>query len=183
MTEATPGFNNNIPASILTPDSVETRIGRLEFFDGFPTEATTRAVYDHLDFLRAVQVFLDFVPATSMEAMRRGSASMGVTAPNQVVIFDNLMDSNSLFLTGNTDTVYSLRLSRRRRRRADRRRGATAVRARHGQRRVLPVRHRHGWARTRPRARRQVSDRAGPTTTGTSPTATSSVALRARRTG
>ena len=31
---------------------------------------------------------------------------MGVTAPHKVLLFDNLMDSNSLFLTGNTDTVY-----------------------------------------------------------------------------
>ena len=108
MTTATTGFNNPIPASIMTPDTVETRIGRLEFFDGFPTESTTRVVFDHLDFLRGVQVFLDFVPAASLEAVRRGMASVGVTSPHQVLIFDNLMDSNSLFLTGNTDTVYAL---------------------------------------------------------------------------
>ena len=72
MTTATPGFNNPIPASIMTPDTVETRIGRLEFFDGFPTESTTQAVFDHLDFIRGVQVFLDFIPAASLEAARRG---------------------------------------------------------------------------------------------------------------
>jgi hypothetical protein len=32
---------------------------------------------------------------------------MGVAAANQVLIFDELMDSNPLFLTGNTDTVYA----------------------------------------------------------------------------
>ena len=32
--EPTPGFNNKIPASVLTPDTVETRLGTLEFFDG-----------------------------------------------------------------------------------------------------------------------------------------------------
>ena len=90
----------------MTPDTVETRIGRLEFFDGFPTEATTRTVFDHLDFIRGVEVFLNFVPAASLEAMRRGLVAMGVTAPHQVLIFDELMDSNPLFLTGNTDTVY-----------------------------------------------------------------------------
>ena len=108
MTTATPGFNNPIPASIMTPDAVDTRIGRLEFFDGFPTESTTQAVFDHLDFIRGVQVFLDFIPAASLEAARRGVASVGVTSPHQVLIFDDLMDSNPLFLTGNTDTVYAL---------------------------------------------------------------------------
>ena len=52
MTSATTGFNTQISAAIMTPDVVETRIGRLEFFDGFPTESTTQKVYDHLDFLR-----------------------------------------------------------------------------------------------------------------------------------
>lgn len=108
MNEATPGFNNTIPAEIMTPDAVETRIGRLEFFDGFPTAATTRTVYDNLDFLRGVEVFLNFIPMASLEGARRGLAAMGATSPNKVVIFDELMDSNPLFLTGNTDTVYAL---------------------------------------------------------------------------
>ncbi len=108
MSQATPGFNHHIPAEIMTPDSVETRIGRLEFFDGFPTAATTRTVYDHLDFLRGVEVFLNFIPMASLEGARRGLVGMGVTSPNKVVIFDELMDSNPLFLTGNTDTVYAL---------------------------------------------------------------------------
>ena len=130
MSEATPGFNHQIPAEIMTPDSVDTRIGRLEFFDGFPTAATTRTVYDNLDFLRGVEVFLNFVPMASLEGVRRGLSGMGVTSPNKVVIFDELMDSNPLFLTGNTDTVYALDLARPGRRRPHRRRGATPLRAR-----------------------------------------------------
>ncbi len=108
MSQATPGFNHRIPAEIMTPDSVDTRIGRLEFFDGFPTTATTRTVYDNLDFLRGVEVFLNFIPMASLEGVRRGLTGFGATAPNKVVIFDGLMDSNPLFLTGNTDTVYAL---------------------------------------------------------------------------
>ena len=108
MSDATPGFNQLIPEAIRTPDRVDTRIGRLEFFDGFPTDETTRTVYDHLDFLRGVQVFLDFIPAASMEAVRRGLVAMGARSPHQLLIFDGLMDSNPLFLTGNTDTVYLL---------------------------------------------------------------------------
>lgn len=108
MTSTTPGFNNQIPAAIMTPDAVETRIGRLDFFDGFPTASTTAAVFEHLDFLRGVQVFLNFIPAASLEAVRRGLTAVGVTTSRQLLIFDDLMDSNPLFLTGNTDTVYLL---------------------------------------------------------------------------
>jgi len=104
----TPGFNNNIPEAILTPDKVQTRIGTLNFVDGVPTVETTQKVYDNLDFLRGVEVFLNFIPAASIESMRRGMIEAGATRSNQAVIFDNLMDSNPLFLTGNTDTVYCL---------------------------------------------------------------------------
>jgi hypothetical protein len=103
---ATPGYNNKIPESIMTPDKVVTRIGTLEFFDGIPTKKTASLLYDNLDFLRGVETFLNGMPATSMEALRRGLAAIGARNSNQVVIMDQLMDSNPLFLTGNTDTVY-----------------------------------------------------------------------------
>ena len=102
----TPGFNHKIPEKILTPDTVETRIGTLTFVDGVPTAETAQKVYDNLDFLRGVEVFLNFIPAASIEAMRLGNAERGATTSHQAVIFDQLLDSNPLFLTGNTDTVY-----------------------------------------------------------------------------
>jgi hypothetical protein len=38
-----------------TPDTVETPIGTLKFFDGFPDDATVQKVHDNLDFQRGVQ--------------------------------------------------------------------------------------------------------------------------------
>ena len=102
------GFNNLIPESILTPDSVETSIGRLNFFDGMPDDETVTKVYDNLDTIRATEAFLNFNPAASLEGLRLGLESIGVTKSNQVMIFDKLLDSNPLFLTGNTDTVYTV---------------------------------------------------------------------------
>lgn len=109
MTAApSPNFNTAIPAKIMTPDRVDTRLGVLEFFDGMPTDATAELVLEHLTFLRAVEVFLSTIPAASLEAVRAGLVEFGATTSSKVVIFDDLMDSNSLFLTGNTDTVYAL---------------------------------------------------------------------------
>ena len=51
-------MTTDIPPQITTPDSVETRLGTLRFFDGFPDEATVQKVYDNLDFQRGVQAFL-----------------------------------------------------------------------------------------------------------------------------
>ena len=104
--EPTPGYNNKIPESIMTPDKVETRTGTLEFFDGIPTKKTAALLYDNLDFLRGGETFLNGMPAALLEGLRRGQVSLGAENSNQAVVFDQLMDSNPLWLTGNTDTVY-----------------------------------------------------------------------------
>ena len=106
--EPQPGFNTPIPAEVLTPALLESRIGTLRNFDGLPDEAAVEAVYENLDFLRGVEVFLNFIPATSIEGIRRGLIQVGAKTANHIVIFEQLMDSNPLFLTGNTDTVYAL---------------------------------------------------------------------------
>ncbi|UCG08958.1 MAG: hypothetical protein JSV83_10045 [Desulfobacterales bacterium] len=42
--QATPGYNTTIPSEIMTPDTVETSIGTLKFFDGVPTRETVEIV-------------------------------------------------------------------------------------------------------------------------------------------
>jgi hypothetical protein len=99
-------YKTDIPPSIVTPDSVETRLGTLKFTDGFPDAATVQKVYDNLDFQRGVQAFLTAMPAASLVAMRKGIRGFG--PDNQtVIIFENLMDSRSLFLTPNTESIYT----------------------------------------------------------------------------
>ncbi len=61
-----------IPKSITVPDKVETSIGTLEFFDGVPKPKTEEAVYDYLDQSRAVDAFMNCLPAVSMYAIREG---------------------------------------------------------------------------------------------------------------
>jgi hypothetical protein len=47
-------MTTDIPPEITTPDRIETPIGTLTLFDGFPDDATTKKVYDNLDFQRGV---------------------------------------------------------------------------------------------------------------------------------
>jgi hypothetical protein len=101
--QTTPG----IPKSITTPDKIETRIGILEFKDGAPTVETAEKVYDTMDFTRALNVFNNSFRGASAYAIRKGFLSIGAE-DNTVVIFSELMDAKSLFLTGNADTVYYL---------------------------------------------------------------------------
>jgi len=100
-----PLMATEIPASITTPDSVETRLGTLRFFDGFPDEATVATVYDNLDFQRGVQAFLTALSAASLYAVRTGFRTVG--PDNQtVLIAETLLDSHTVSLTANTETVY-----------------------------------------------------------------------------
>jgi len=91
--------------SLSTPDALDTRIGTLRFLDGVPTPDTTAAVLDHLTFTHALSTYLDAFPIASTYAMREGFADIGAD-DNAVAIYSELMDSSSLFLTANADTVY-----------------------------------------------------------------------------
>lgn len=100
-------MTTDIPRSITTPNSVETRIGTLKFFDGFPDKATVDKVYDNLDFQRGVQAYLTALPAVSIAGARRGVTEFGPV--NQTALMaEQLLDSKSLFLTANTTTAYTV---------------------------------------------------------------------------
>jgi hypothetical protein len=95
-----------MPPGIACPDKVETRLGTLNFFDGFPDKPTVDKLYDNLDFQRAVQAYLLALPPVSQAANRNAIRGLG-PANTTVPIFEQLMDSRSVFLTANDNTVYS----------------------------------------------------------------------------
>jgi hypothetical protein len=94
-----------IPPILVTPDSVETRIGKLDYKDGAPSAATVEKIFDTLHFTHALNAYLNSYGGASAYAICKGFASVGAS-DNSIVIFSELMDSNSLFLTANADTVY-----------------------------------------------------------------------------
>ncbi|MCB1710551.1 MAG: DUF1254 domain-containing protein [Halioglobus sp.] len=84
---------------------METRIGTLEFPNGQPSRETLEKVYDNLDFIHAFRAFSDTLQGVSIHAVRKGIASVGAK-DNEVIVFSELMDASSLFLTANADTLY-----------------------------------------------------------------------------
>jgi hypothetical protein len=93
--------------SLSAPDSIDTRVGTLEFWDGAPTADTAQTVFDTLAFTNALNVYNNSFRGASALAIVKGFQGIGVES-GDVVIFSELMDSSSLFLTGNADTVYYL---------------------------------------------------------------------------
>jgi hypothetical protein len=93
--------------SISIPNKVETPIGQLDFFDGVPAKATVEKVYDNLDRMRGMEVFLDNVGAVSMYSVRKGLADAGAEGAHRIALFKQLMDSQTLVVTANTSTLYA----------------------------------------------------------------------------
>jgi hypothetical protein len=100
-----------VPAKVLesigAPESLSTSHGKLEFRDGVPTPETAQKTFDTLDFNHALSAYNNSFRGASALAIVKGFQGIGANL-GDVVIFSRLMDSNSLFLTANADTVYYL---------------------------------------------------------------------------
>ena len=100
-------MTTDIPAAITAPDSVETSIGTLEYFDGVPINNSRHRVRLSRSLTR-LESFLNCIPAMSMYSIREGQRNFGIDASNKIVIYDNLLDSKALWLTANTSTMYAM---------------------------------------------------------------------------
>lgn len=91
---------------VAVPDMVETSIGTLNLNYGYPTDETTQKVYDNLDASRALQAYLLGLPIVNQVGMRATLREFGPV--NQTdVIWEDLVDSKTVELTANDNTVYS----------------------------------------------------------------------------
>ena len=85
---------------------MSTPLGSFDLVDGVLTRDAVDKLYDALDFVRGVEVFLNAVPGASLVAMRNGFRSIGLTEPNQIGYTEPRANSGSIFLTPNTETTY-----------------------------------------------------------------------------
>ena len=89
-------------------ETVKTRFGDFEFKNGYPTLAAAHTLLDQFKFNRAVEVYLTQIPAVAIIESRRGIRDFGAKHSDQVVIWETLMDAETLVLTANTETVYGM---------------------------------------------------------------------------
>jgi hypothetical protein len=99
-------MTTDIPPGIAMPDKVQTRLGTLKFFDGFPDKATVDKLYDNLDFQRAVQAYLLAIPAVNQADNRAAILRMG-PANTTVPIWEQMVDARTIELTANNNTPYT----------------------------------------------------------------------------
>jgi hypothetical protein len=101
-TKYTPGDFKPAPAKM------KTRFGNLEFPGGYPTEDTSRKVFDEMDLQRATQLYLDMYPALSAHGLMKGWVrDLGMRDSSHISVTANRLDSSALVLTGNTESLYA----------------------------------------------------------------------------
>jgi hypothetical protein len=99
-------YETPMPPGVATPDKVDTSIGTLNLSYGYPDAATVAKIYDNLDASRALQAYLLALPMVNQVGMRDSLRKFG--PDNQTdVIWENLVDSRTMELTANDNTVYS----------------------------------------------------------------------------
>jgi hypothetical protein len=75
---------------------------------GTPTREAADALLDQLVLNRAIEVYLTQIPRVAVIETRRGLREFGAKRANQTVIWESLMDAQTLLLAANTETVYAL---------------------------------------------------------------------------
>src|ERR1700733_4045181 len=92
----------------ISTEAVKTRVGNFEFKNSYPAGDSAQQLRDALIFNRAVEAYLVQMPGVSWYHVWKGVAEAGNGTANQMVIWESLMDSETILLTGNTETVYGL---------------------------------------------------------------------------
>ena len=84
--------------------TVDTHIGPLKYESGFPTKETVEKLYDEIDFQRACQAYMWSFPAVSFASVKAGMfRDLGATY-NDIVLYQDFLDTKSIYLTGNSTT-------------------------------------------------------------------------------
>jgi hypothetical protein len=96
------------PHGWLGTETFKTRFGNFQFKDGYPVGNTAQRLLELQKLNRAVEVYTTHLMAVSDIASREGLRAFGAETPQQVVIWENLMDARTLLLTANTETVYAI---------------------------------------------------------------------------
>ena len=96
------------PHGWLNTETLKTRSCDFEFKNGYPVGDTAQRLLDLQKFNRAVEVYLTQIMPVSEIALREGMRAFGSKKPTQVVIWENLMDAQTVLLTANTETVYAM---------------------------------------------------------------------------
>jgi hypothetical protein len=92
----------------LNNETLQTRYGTFEFKNGYPVGDSAARLLDMQKLNRAIEVYTTQMMRVSEIGSREGLRAFGATSPQNVIIWEKLMDAKTVLLTANTETVYAL---------------------------------------------------------------------------
>jgi hypothetical protein len=92
----------------LTTETLSTRFGNYEFRGGYPVGDAGARLLEQLRLNRAVEVYLTQLMPVGQFAAIVGLREFAGPTAQHVVVWPQLMDSATLILTANCETVYAL---------------------------------------------------------------------------
>jgi hypothetical protein len=95
-------------AATTQAQTVNTRIGKLDFEHGVPTQATVKNLYDQMDFQRACQLYLWALPIVGFEQLLVVSEATTGALPNRDVGIYQGYRNLLIYFTPNATTPYSI---------------------------------------------------------------------------
>jgi len=87
--------------------TTDTRIGRLEFERGYPSQATVKTLFDQMDFQRATQAYLWSLPLMGFARWQQQHEQVFGAKDTDLVLYNSYRDKLGL-LTANATTPYIL---------------------------------------------------------------------------
>jgi hypothetical protein len=95
---------------LVTPaqaETIDTRLGKLEVVNGFPTPEAAQTLFDESDFQRATQAYLWALPAVGFHGLHLAHLNTFGAKDGEIVLYVTLDDKAGM-LTPNLTTIYAM---------------------------------------------------------------------------
>ena len=96
-------------SEVVHAETIETRIGKLDFELGVPTQKTVAKLYDEMDFQRACQLYLWALPAVSFAQMGMIAEFASGAGAGDVVIFEGYRSVSAILTANSHDALHQRR--------------------------------------------------------------------------
>lgn len=94
-----------IASTATAQESRETRIGKLNFESGYPSEESVKKLYDEMDFQRACQAYLWGIPAVGLNEWRKAHIDVFQAKSGEMLSYLDFAEKRGI-LTPNYTTPY-----------------------------------------------------------------------------
>jgi hypothetical protein len=95
-------------SAFVQAETINTRIGKLSFTDGYPSKEVSAELYDALEYQRAVQAYIWAVPLVNSVALEKALTDAGVSPSEpSLLIFDKPLTPKQVIMTANSEVIYA----------------------------------------------------------------------------